>query len=53
MLDALGEDKAEVMEAMALGRLVEPSDLAHLVAYLVDAKMITGQIITMDGGYLR
>ena len=53
MLDALGEDKAEVMEAMALGRLVEPSDLAHLVAYLVDAKMITGQVITMDGGYLR
>jgi len=53
MLDALGEDKAEVMEAMALGRLVEPSDLAHLVAYLVDAKMITGQIITMDGAYLR
>ncbi len=53
MLDALGEDKAEVMEAMALGRLVEPSDLAHLVAYLVDAEMITGQIITMDGGYLR
>lgn len=52
MLDALGEDKSEVIEMMALGRLVAPSDLAGLVDYLIEAQMITGQIITMDGGYL-
>ena len=52
MLDALGEDKSEVIETMALGRLVAPSDLAGLVDYLIEAQMITGQIITMDGGYL-
>lgn len=53
MLDALGEDKAEVLEGMTLGRLVAPSDLADLVDYLLEAEMITGQIITIDGGYLK
>ncbi len=35
------------------GRLVEPEDVAKLVAFLCsdDARMIVGQTITIDGGY--
>lgn len=35
-----------------LGRLVAPSDVAHLIGFLAsdDAQMITGQVFTVDGG---
>lgn len=35
------------------GRLVNPEDIAHVVAFLCsdEAKMIVGQTITVDGGY--
>ena len=33
-----------------LGRGVEPGDVVAALRYLVDAKTVTGQVITIDGG---
>jgi enoyl-[acyl-carrier protein] reductase III len=35
------------------GRILQPEDLAHVVAFLCtrDADMIVGQILVVDGGY--
>jgi NAD(P)-dependent dehydrogenase (short-subunit alcohol dehydrogenase family) len=43
---------AEVAKRQAIDRIVEPADLAALIAFLAsdDAAMITGQAIVCDGG---
>jgi len=33
-----------------LGELITPEQVAEAVCYLVDAKMVTGQILSVDGG---
>lgn len=45
------QDKAEILQRVALNRRGEPQDIAKAVSFLVeDAGYITGQIITVDGG---
>ncbi len=53
-----GRDEAEVVQKVmlaesAIKELVEPADVASLVAWLVsdDARMVTGASYTMDGGW--
>jgi enoyl-[acyl-carrier protein] reductase III len=54
--DAIRKDETLIERALSLtpaGRLVTPTDIAHLVAFLCtpEAEMIRGQVIVIDGGY--
>jgi 3-oxoacyl-[acyl-carrier protein] reductase len=52
-VDYLKEEKVRQMaDALALGRVGEPHDIAHIVAFLAsdEASWITGQIFTVNGG---
>ena len=46
--------KQEIMESSALGRLGTPEDVAGVVSFLASEKseFITGQVISVDGGWL-
>jgi 3-oxoacyl-[acyl-carrier protein] reductase len=44
------EGQAAVLERIALRRLGEPEDIAEGVVFLVKAKWLTGQVISIDGG---
>ena len=53
MTDAIPEKiKEEMLKKIPLGSLGEPNDIASLTAFLAsdDARYITGQVITSDGG---
>lgn len=53
MTQALSEQvKAAVLPGIPLGRFGEPEDIAAAVAFLAsaEAKYITGQVLTVDGG---
>lgn len=55
MMKGLGEDtRALLTEQTPLGRLGRPEDVAHAVAFLSSEKaaFITGQILTVDGGFI-
>ena len=43
-----------MLEAHPLGRLGEPSEVAHAILFLAtdEASFITGAILPVDGGYL-
>jgi 3-oxoacyl-[acyl-carrier protein] reductase len=42
--------QAAVLERIALRRLGEPEDIAQGVVFLVNAKWLSGQVISIDGG---
>jgi 3-oxoacyl-[acyl-carrier protein] reductase len=44
------EGQAAVLERIALRRLGEPEDIAEGVVFLVKAKWLSGQVISIDGG---
>jgi 3-oxoacyl-[acyl-carrier protein] reductase len=45
---------AEICEAIPMGRLAEPEEVAKLVTFLAseDNTYVTGQLISIDGGFL-
>ena len=49
--ESYGEDgQRAVLDRIALRRLGEPEDIADGVVFLVKAKWLTGQVISIDGG---
>ena len=55
MTDALaGEVQAKMKEAIPLGRLGNPEDVANIVLFLVSdlGSYVTGQVINCDGGMI-
>lgn len=48
------EDKQAIADQTAVGRLGKPSDIASVVVFLASssADYITGQVISVDGGYV-
>lgn len=53
MLRSPGQDEANFAAMHAfnpLARRVEPDDVVAALRYLIDAKAVTGQVITIDGG---
>ena len=46
------EIRQSIVQKVPLGKLGEPDDIAAAVAYLAsaEAKYITGQVLTVDGG---
>lgn len=55
MIRVLGQETLDQLAAQTpLGRLGKPEDIAHAVAFLASEKAsyITGQILTVDGGFI-
>ena len=55
MVRVLGDDTIQMLiDETPLGRLGQPEDIAHAVAFLASEKasFITGQILTVDGGFI-
>lgn len=53
MLRSPGQDEANFATMRArnpLARAIEPGDVVTALRYLVDARTVTGQVITIDGG---
>jgi NAD(P)-dependent dehydrogenase (short-subunit alcohol dehydrogenase family) len=50
-----GEHKAEVLAAQAkripLQRVAQPAEIAHAVAFLMTNEYVTGETLTIDGGF--
>jgi 3-oxoacyl-[acyl-carrier protein] reductase len=55
MVQVLGQETLDALaQQTPLGRLGEPEDIAHAVAFLASEKasFITGQVLTVDGGFI-
>jgi 3-oxoacyl-[acyl-carrier protein] reductase len=52
---ASGEVEAGLLSEIPLGRLADPAEIADAVVYLASerASYLTGQVVTVDGGYVR
>ena len=53
MVQVLGQDTlAMLAEEIPLGRLGRPEEIAKTVLHLAEAEYITGQVVTVDGGFV-
>lgn len=50
--ELLKEDIEELEKEIPLGRIGEPEDVAKCVKAVIDNEYITGQVITVDGGWM-
>ena len=53
MVQVLGQDTLDYLAGeIPLGRLGLPEEIAQAVLYLVQAPYVTGQVLTVDGGFV-
>ena len=53
MVQVLGQDTLDMLAGeIGLGRLGRPQEIAQTVRYLAECPYITGQVVTVDGGFL-
>ncbi len=56
LTDMCAQVDPQILEEMAqeapVGRNGTPEDVAHAMAYLADAKFVTGQVLPVNGGYI-
>ena len=53
MVQVLGQETLEgLAREIPLGRLGKPEEIAQTVLYLAENPYITGQVVTVDGGFL-
>jgi 3-oxoacyl-[acyl-carrier protein] reductase len=45
------EEMDELIRETPLGRIGLPEDIAHAVCFLAEASFVTGQVLTVDGGF--
>ena len=54
MVQVLGRETLDMLaHEIPLGRLGRPEEIARTVLHLADAEYITGQVITVDGGFIN
>lgn len=49
--DLSSDDIAELCERTPLGRVGKPSDIAHAALFLAEADFITGEVLSVGGGF--
>ena len=53
MVQVLGQETLEELaREIPLGRLGRPEEIAQTVLHLAENPYITGQVVTVDGGFL-
>ncbi len=46
-----GEEMEELISAIPMGRVGMPSDVGEACAYLAESEYITGEILSVGGGF--
>ena len=46
------EDRAALSDETPLGRIGDPQEVAEAIMYLAEASFVTGQCLSVDGGYI-
>lgn len=53
MVKVLGQDTLDMLaEQIPMGRLGRPEEIASMILHLAEAKYTTGQVVTVDGGFI-
>ena len=49
--DLNGEDLKEIINQIPLGRIAKPEEIAKSIKWLIEDEYVTGQVISVDGGW--
>jgi len=49
--DLNGEDLQEIINQIPLGRIAKPEEIAKSIKWLIEDEYVTGQVISVDGGW--
>ena len=49
--DLSGEDLREITNQIPLGRIAKPEEIAKSIKWLIEDEYVTGQVISVDGGW--
>ena len=53
MVQVLGQDTLDMLaEQIPMGRLGKPEEIASMILHLAEAEYTTGQVVTVDGGFI-
>lgn len=53
MVKVLGQDTLDMLaEQIPMGRLGRPEEIASMILHLAEAEYTTGQVVTVDGGFI-